>query len=119
MCYEGATSSNPTDGIKGDICPIGSYCTAGSAKSIGCADGKKTTSTGSSTCTNCAAGKYCVSSTEYACPVRRYCVAGSVRGELCEAGRYNTDSTGLTSNNACTLCPKRVYCIDGTNGSDY
>jgi len=119
MCYAGATTSSPTDGTKGEVCPIGSYCSSGSAKGIECADGTRTTVTGRSTCDNCDAGKYCISSTQFDCPTRRYCVAGSVRGELCEPGRYNEGLTGLTANSQCTACPERVYCIDGTKGSDY
>ena len=119
ICYEGATTNAPTDGTTGEVCPIGSYCLAGSAKATKCADGTKTTVTTKSSCDNCDAGKYCIDSTEYACPVRRYCVAGSVRGKLCDAGTYNDASTGLAVATACTDCPARQYCIDGTKGSDY
>jgi hypothetical protein len=44
-CFEAATTPNPTDGTKGAVCPIGSYCLAGSAKSFICHDGTKTTAT--------------------------------------------------------------------------
>jgi len=119
LCYEGATTTTPTDGTKGELCPVGSFCATGSSKDLKFEDGKKTTTTGQSTCSNCIAGKYCINSIEYNCPTRRYCVAGSVRGELCEPGTYNEGSTGLTAANSCTTCPERVYCIDGTKNSGY
>ena len=117
--YGGATISNPTDSTTGDICPIGGFWAAGSAKSLDCADGAKTTTTGQSTCANCDAGTYCIASTQYACPTRRFWVAGSARGVIWLAGTYNDASTGLTAATQCTACPARLYCIDGTKGSDY
>ena len=111
--------NNPTDGTMGEICPIKSKCPTGSAKSIICEDGTKTTTTGQSTCSNCDAGKWCSGSVEYDCPTRRYCIAGSVRGEICEAGTYNDASTGFDDPNDCLSCPERYYCIDGTNGSNF
>lgn len=119
MCYGGATTSNPTDGVLGAVCPIKSYCPAGSAKSIICEDGTKTTTTGNNVCTNCAAGKWCTGSVEYNCPTRRYCLEGSVRGELCEPGTFNTADIGNDEASDCHSCPARYYCIDGTEGSDF
>ena len=95
MCYEASTISNPTDGIVGAICPVGSFCSTGSATSLVCVDGTKTTATGQTSCTSCIAGKYCTGSTEFDCPQRRYCLEGSVRGELCEAGTFNQNTTGF------------------------
>lgn len=118
-CFEGATQNNPTDGVKGDLCPIGSKCAAGSAKALDCEDGKKTTTTGNAVCNNCDAGFYCIKSVEYDCPYRRYCPAGSVRGQICDAGTYNDDSKKLGMASQCKACPARQYCIDGTKGSDY
>ena len=82
MCYGGATIPNPTDGTTGEICPAGAYCTSGSAKSLDCADGTKTTTTGNIAWGNWDAGTYCIASVQYTCPTRRYCVAGSVRGSI-------------------------------------
>lgn len=119
ICYGGATTSTPSDGTTGDVCPIGSKCEAGSAKALAWEDGKKTTTTTNSVCNPCTAGTYCIASVEYDCPTRRYCPAGSVRGVLCDAGTYNDASTKLTAASSCLAWPERVYCIDGTKGSDF
>lgn len=120
MCYGGATTAAPTDGTTGEVCPIGAFCEAGSAKSVTCADGTKSTATGLAVCTNCDAGTWCTGSVEYACPSRRYCVAGSVRGQICDAGTYNDGSVAnLTQASDCSSCPARYYCIDGIAGSDF
>ena len=74
---------------------MGSFCVAGSAASLVCADGTKSTAAQAASCTNCDRGFYCTGSTEFPCPFRRYCVAGSVRGELCEAGTFNENTTGF------------------------
>lgn len=65
MCYETATIANPNDGTTGAECPVGSFCVAGSAASLVCADGTKSTATQAASCTNCAKGFYCTGSTEF------------------------------------------------------
>ena len=32
LCYSGATSSSPTDGVTGELCPAGGYCVLGNEK---------------------------------------------------------------------------------------
>lgn len=39
-CTAQANTSTPTDGVTGDVCPVGHYCPTGSTAPIPCEDGK-------------------------------------------------------------------------------
>jgi hypothetical protein len=45
-CIGGASSSTPTDGITGDICPMGAYCPTGSNQTTLCPPGTFGSATG-------------------------------------------------------------------------
>lgn len=61
-CTLQASVSNPTDGVTGNICPMGHYCPTGSAGPIACESGYFLNVTGSddiSDCIICTGGWYC------------------------------------------------------------
>ncbi len=85
VCIEGSTVPDPKDGITGDFCPAGSYCTKGCgaptnlACPLSCPDGYYNPITAAKSivsCLKCLPGSYC-SGTNSPNP------AG-----LCEAGYY-------------------------------
>ena len=39
-CDSGANTSQPTDGVTGNICPAGTYCPMGTSSPLPCPDGK-------------------------------------------------------------------------------
>ena len=39
FCLSGSSSPTPTDGVTGDICPVGTYCPEGSNKTYDCPPG--------------------------------------------------------------------------------
>jgi hypothetical protein len=86
------------------VCPVGSYCIGGGAKTT-CTSGNYCPE-GSSSQTPCAAGNYCATpSTQVACTLGNYCPTGSIAQTPCAAGNYcTTPSTQV----ACTFgnyCP--------------
>ena len=52
-CTGGATTHSPTDGVTGDICPMGYYCPRGSVTGIPCPIGYYLNTTGSSVVSSC------------------------------------------------------------------
>ena len=42
FCASKASTSTPTDGVTGNVCPTGNFCPNGTATPIPCADGEAT-----------------------------------------------------------------------------
>ncbi|XP_070552128.1 fibrillin-2-like [Ptychodera flava] len=62
LCYNGAYTSTPTDGVTGEICPAGGYCTLGSYESQPCPPGTYSNTSGAVNhydCYACDPGFYC------------------------------------------------------------
>ena len=132
-CIGRASTSTPTDGVTGNICPAGFFCPSGSISPIGCPIGTYSSSTGRSNatdCISCPAGKYCGGiglkaysgscapgfyceggNYEYMpilgkCPGGSFCPLGSHSPQLCSAGSYQDQ----TQQSSCKSCPKGYYC---------
>jgi len=135
-CGFGANTSMPTDGVTGDICPLGAYCEVGSAAPTPCPPGKQAASLGSKTeaaCVPCSPGFYCASSvsgvapckagwwcilaattptptdnvTGIACPPGTYCPTGHQTEPLkCLPGSFNPQY----SQGSCSSCPAGFVC---------
>ncbi|KAH3841624.1 hypothetical protein DPMN_115097 [Dreissena polymorpha] len=111
-CILGATNNAPTDGIMGNICPIGSKCPLGSATHIFCPNGTYTNHTGASECYVCPAGSFCTSrDSAEPCPRGYYCPEGTGADIIpCPAGTYNPVMS-LTQLSECTKCDGGKYCL--------
>lgn len=57
-CTERAKTRYPTDGVTGNICPVGFYCPEGSPAPKRCEGGYYTNITGQASCFDCPACKY-------------------------------------------------------------
>ena len=75
ICYEGATISNPTDGIEGTRCPIGHYCETGVLLPKPCPPGYYQDTEGEAVCKTCPATMFCET-------------FGMTQGTECEKGFY-------------------------------
>ncbi|EQC24780.1 hypothetical protein SDRG_17328, partial [Saprolegnia diclina VS20] len=137
-CTSTAFIATPTDGVTGNLCPVGFFCPLGSSSPLKCL----------SDCQLCAPGQYCNTTGAVApsgpcdpgyfcqfnnavarptgistvngvqlgggiCPVANFCSGGSSAPTVCAAGTYSI-STGASQ---CTPCPAGYYCPAGT--SDY
>eukprot|EP00704_Kipferlia_bialata_P000894 g894.t1 len=110
-CRSGASTSMPTDGYTGDVCPLGSYCPEGSSSDTPCPDDTWTTFTGASSsdqCGPCAAGFVCTSSSISECPVGYYCPLEE-NPVACFEQTYNP-TAGASSSDACLPCPAGYLC---------
>ncbi|KAA8594284.1 hypothetical protein FQN60_005118, partial [Etheostoma spectabile] len=112
-CSGGAVSSMPSDGVTGDICPIGHYCPMGSRFPVLCPDGTYSNTTGAGECDDCLSGTYCLSGEGVQpCPAGHYCLGGGVEGILpCPPGTYSPHF-GLSQVEQCLICPAGFYCED-------
>ncbi|KAM8927608.1 uncharacterized protein RCH25_007839 [Pelodytes ibericus] len=94
-CFEGATISNPTDGVTGGVCPKGKYCASGDI-------------TG-----DCQAGYYCDSQSSrpdpVLCPPGFYCPQSTESPQPCDPGSYAPFS-GNRGSNDCQPCPPGHFC---------
>ncbi|GCB79698.1 hypothetical protein scyTo_0016994, partial [Scyliorhinus torazame] len=100
-CLRGTMYPNPTDGITGDICPMGKYCEAGST-----ADGE---SGGV-----CPGGFYCQAGTHspVPCPITTFLNhSGGAECDVCPAGFYCIHGNGINP------CPLGFYCPEGTGAT--
>eukprot|EP01135_Chromosphaera_perkinsii_P005913 Nk52_evm8s371 gene=Nk52_evmTU8s371 len=114
-CKSGAWLATPSDGVTGDRCPPGSFCTVGSAQPVACPSGTFSPSSGATSnaaCIPCSAGKYCAAagsqtSNELPCTGGYLCLQGAdtptpvdgVKGRKCKIGHYCP--TGATTEIAC------------------
>ena len=110
-CTKGANTSAPTDGVTGNICPIGSYCPTGSAVHQHCSNGTYVDHTGASLCDVCPEGYYCIDSVSpVPCSEGHYCPAQTgLHQQACPRGTYN-NKTGLSTESECTPCDGGMYC---------
>ncbi|GIQ81354.1 hypothetical protein KIPB_002301, partial [Kipferlia bialata] len=122
FCGNGEVTATPAAGI----CPKGSYCPAGSKVSYLCPAGKLGSSTHLASideCTDCPASYYCPAGTTDAtpqtCEPGYYCPEGTRYASefpcYLDSSRLATYSTssGLSSQDQCTLCPAGKYCPRG------
>ena len=138
-CIRGAMSSEPVDGITGDVCPRGHYCPENSSTPSTCEPGTYSNLQGSQEigdCEPCPAGLYCEgyalflptgncldgyycpggqqtpTPIEYICPLGHFCEAGDSSPQQCLSGSYQ-DEVGQSM---CKVCSPGYYC-DSSNGS--
>ncbi|XP_032352703.1 multiple epidermal growth factor-like domains protein 6 [Camelus ferus] len=86
-CIQGASVPNPTDGITGDFCPSGHFCSQGSPRPTPCPAGSFLPIPGATSledCQPCPAGWFCsqagLSSPEAPCEGGWFCPRASVSG---------------------------------------
>jgi len=119
-CTANATTATPTDGVTGNVCPIGSYCKQQSAVPTNCPGGYYCATTQLSSPTNvCAAGYYCVMGATTAtptdgvtgnvCPPGSYCPAQSISPIPCPPRTFSS-AVGATNDTTCTPCTAGMYC---------
>ena len=77
-CTGNATTAAPTDGVTGNVCPVGFYCPEGTGQPIPCADGTFTDTELNEACLPCTPGHYCVNgqTPPVDCPAGFYCPEG-------------------------------------------
>ncbi|XP_021231889.1 SCO-spondin-like isoform X4 [Numida meleagris] len=138
-CKGGAVLPNPTDDVTGNICPAGTYCTAGSAEPKLCPAGTFSSLPGRRTlaeCQPCPSGFYCegpglsaptgecwegyycdnqqgpvIDFTLYPCSQGFYCPQGTSRSTQysCPAGTFGPRQK-LKAVKECQSCPPGKYC---------
>ncbi|CAM9824345.1 unnamed protein product [Bubo scandiacus] len=138
-CKGGATLPKPTDDVTGNICPMGTYCTAASAVPKLCPAGTFSSLLGRrmlSECQPCPSGFYCevpglsaptgecwegyycdsqqgpvIDFTLYPCPQGFYCPPGTNRSTQysCPAGTFGPRQK-LKTIKECQRCPPGKYC---------
>jgi hypothetical protein len=114
-CARGATTTTPTDGVTGDICPAGSRCPAASSGPIICDAGYYQNRTGQSTCLDCPAGSYCTAGATTStnlCPIGYYCPPNTLSAFQfpCPVGRYGLAGGAISLNAGCAPCPAGSFC---------
>jgi hypothetical protein len=106
VCYP--TSTVPS------ICPVGSYCPAGTTSTPPkCPSGTYSPQGASSEeqcTTNMPSGYYPVRGVATICPAGAYCPAGTITPVACPRGTYNP-SKGKTAATSCLPCPAGSYCM--------
>ncbi|XP_070551430.1 uncharacterized protein [Ptychodera flava] len=120
-CSEGAYEATPTDGVTGDVCPIGHYCPTGTEIPVRCANGTYMNTTNAVECLECPAGYYCING-DYPIPCEAgyYCPSGTAYElQPCPEGTYGP-SEGLASASECTECSGGSFCdqagLDAVSG---
>lgn len=109
-CTRGADTPTPTDGITGDVCPVGHYCELGSVAPVACPNGTYVNHTQASYCYVCPAGRQCISGdTADVCPQGHYCPEGTGYDTIpCPSG-YFGNTTGLMMEMDCTVCSGKIF----------
>ncbi|OAF72051.1 hypothetical protein A3Q56_00182 [Intoshia linei] len=105
ICNGLSKVKNPTDGTKGNICPIGHFCTSGTVLPEPCPSGTFRSTTGAKLVGDCAK-----------CPTGKYCdgIANSQSVKICKAGYFcpeNSIMASLVGN----VCPIGYYCPEGSS----
>ncbi|KAM9299008.1 uncharacterized protein PAF06_016002 [Gastrophryne carolinensis] len=94
-CMGRAEISNPTDGVTGNLCPVGKFCASGDL-------------TG-----DCLAGYFCDVQSQRAdqsvCPPGFYCPVGTASPLPCDRGTYAPLSGGKSLDD-CRPCPPGCFC---------
>lgn len=135
ICYQGSTVPNPDDGVMGDLCYPGHYCSGGNASGTPCPPGTFSDTEGNIAVTDCQSctpgyicpdygtltpvqtcppGFYCPGGDIYGtniCPLGSYCPGGNPAPIPCTAGTYS----GTVAAHECTSCPAGRYCPPGTS----
>ena len=132
-CNSSASVHSPTDGLTGDVCPMGFYCPFASVAPEPCPSGYYLSSERNSqpsACIICDPGTYCSSQglpfpednctqgyycpegqvtptpDNYTCPVGHYCEFGFANPAPCPSGTYqNTEGQW-----SCNTCMEGFYC---------
>ncbi|XP_032305021.1 zonadhesin-like isoform X2 [Coturnix japonica] len=107
-CKGGAVLPNPTDDVTGNICPVGSYCTAGSAEPKLCPAGTFSSLPGRRTLSECQP-----------CPSGFYCEGPGLSAPTgeCWEGYYCDNQQGPVTDFTLYPCPQGFYCPPGTSRS--
>lgn len=130
-CASGAKVRRPSDGVTGNICPPGKYCTVGTKIPKLCPQGTFSNNTGNQRvedcipCTNgsycqgtgntkpttlCDPGFYCPSGQHspnpFQCTKGHYCERGSPAPVKCPSGTYQDE----VQKDSCKMCPEGYYC---------
>ncbi|POI30094.1 hypothetical protein CIB84_006155 [Bambusicola thoracicus] len=107
-CKGGAVLPNPTDDVTGNICPAGTYCTAGSAEPKLCPAGTFSSLPGRRTLSECQP-----------CPSGFYCEGPGLSAPTgeCWEGYYCDNQEGPVTDFTLYPCPQGFYCPPGTNRS--
>jgi len=109
-CVIAANTSQPTDGLTGDICPKGRYCPQGVSIGVPCPKGTFNNYTGifnASECTQCLPGYYC--DAEGLMEPSGLCVSGY----YCSLGALTATPVNL-ANEGGEMCPPGYFCPRGT-----
>eukprot|EP00466_Bigelowiella_natans_P015235 jgi/Bigna1/85198/estExt_fgenesh1_pg.C_20409 len=110
FCTSGAGKPTPTDGITGNICPVGKYCPRGSIVPVVCPAGKFAMNEGNDApedCLDCPAGQYCAGIGSGGVDVNITCNSGYI----CTGGSTTpTPLNGIGGHK----CPEVTYCPEGT-----
>ncbi|RUS80922.1 hypothetical protein EGW08_011303, partial [Elysia chlorotica] len=110
-CIQGASVATPTDGVTGDICPVGNYCPIGSSSPTPCSITTYMNHTGGAVCDICPAGYFCVDGAQAEpCPQGSYCPEGTgSNAQACPQGTYGARDR-LSNETECTACTGGYYC---------
>ena len=142
FCLGNCTTKDPTGGIMGNLCPVGTFCPEGSSFAHLCTGGKYCEAPGLSVENGeCQAGFYCTSGasrpnatdgvTGNICPAGHYCPLGSTSPQRCPPGTFgpyigNPNDTfclpclggyycnGSALSSVTAICPAGYFCPNGT-----
>ncbi|KAE9138231.1 hypothetical protein PF007_g1495 [Phytophthora fragariae] len=113
FCVLNASSSSPTDGVTGAVCPAGFYCPEASSTPVKCAAGTYAADRGQASCDECPMGFFCdgVATSSYAdCPAGHYCPAGTAEVPVpCPVGTFSS-TVRLTNVTECVDCTPGSFC---------
>lgn len=110
-CSKNATTHAPTDGVTGNVCPIGHYCPVGTGTPTPCAPGTYANTTQNAQCSTCPAGFYCTNRvTPEFCPAGFYCPTGTgFSWQPCPQGTFSANF-GIANVTQCVPCLGGFYC---------